>query len=560
MRRAGWTALNTARLVLPREMMNDPKNPLPNAKACAPWWLAVASPEWTRTPGRRSMAEDEATAAGSTGPAGPFLRQYAPTARFAHVNAQRASVVFYRNGGYSVITASGVQHVDKRVLARPQTVCEIALGTHVTTIQIDLPAAGGNSFFTAEVEIQWTVTDPYLVAVKVVTDVGRQLTAPVLERLREVTSTYRVPEAERASRAITRECASGRWDDLGAELGLSVQLYVQLGMDDRTIEHGGHLPATHAEAERTQMLRNSFLRMLQGGELEQLSFMLAADPEAAKDFLEKIRQEGRNDERERVDRLYAMALRGDLQPIDVEAQLLSLLNQDRNYRPIQGPIGSMPARRESRQLEPSADAPFTPDWLSADPPSHAGDEPSGKSAPEGKAVRDDVALDEIELCGELIVAASAADDRLSLEAIDEVLGVAEERAAPAEGPRSAVSDPPPDPRPEDTPQRPTGHAHSSDAQPPFPPVVVPNTGGGSMEPRSLVAELAAQTSPGRVVPLHVQIVRGSERGGPLRPFAVPPTGPVCWSRFTLQVWWPSTTCSRRCTSRPVRTRTYCGSG
>lgn len=124
-----------------------------------------------------------------------------------------------------------------------------------------------------------------------------------------------------------------------------------------------------------------------------------------------------------------MALRGDLQPIDVEAQLLSLLNQDRNYRPIQGPIGSMPARRESRQLEPSADAPFTPDWLSADPPSHAGDEPSGKSAPEGKAVRDDVALDEIELCGELIVAASAADDRLSLEAIDEVLGVAEERAA-----------------------------------------------------------------------------------------------------------------------------------
>ncbi|GAA3301580.1 hypothetical protein GCM10020295_45200 [Streptomyces cinereospinus] len=48
----------------------------------------------------------------------------------------------------------------------------------------------------------------------------------------------------------------------------------------------------------------------------------------------------------------------------------------------------------------------------------------------GTAVQDHVALAEIELCGELIIAASAADeDRLSLESIDEVLRVAEERAS-----------------------------------------------------------------------------------------------------------------------------------
>jgi hypothetical protein len=45
-----------------------------------------------------------------------------------------------------------------------------------------------------------------------------------------------------------------------------------------------------------------------------------------------------------------------------------------------------------------------------------------------------------------------------------------------------------------------------------------------MEPRSLVAELAEQTSPGRVVPLHVQIVQGSERGVQLRSFLLPPSG------------------------------------
>lgn len=49
----------------------------------------------------------------------------------------------------------------------------------------------------------------------------------------------------------------------------------------------------------------------------------------------------------------------------------------------------------------------------------------------GTAVQDHVALAEIELCGDLIIAASAADeDRLSLESIDEVLKVAEERARP----------------------------------------------------------------------------------------------------------------------------------
>ncbi|MGW5370640.1 hypothetical protein ACWER6_16740 [Streptomyces sp. NPDC004009] len=50
------------------------------------------------------------------------------------------------------------------------------------------------------------------------------------------------------------------------------------------------------------------------------------------------------------------------------------------------------------------------------------------------AVQDHVALAEIELCGELIIAASAAEDRLSLESIDEVLRVAEERK-PADRPR-----------------------------------------------------------------------------------------------------------------------------
>lgn len=52
--------------------------------------------------------------------------------------------------------------------------------------------------------------------------------------------------------------------------------------------------------------------------------------------------------------------------------------------------------------------------------------------PSTTTVQDHVALAEIELCGELIIAASAADEeRLSSDRIDEVLKVSAERSAPA---------------------------------------------------------------------------------------------------------------------------------
>ncbi|QFQ98432.1 hypothetical protein F9278_22125 [Streptomyces phaeolivaceus] len=54
----------------------------------------------------------------------------------------------------------------------------------------------------------------------------------------------------------------------------------------------------------------------------------------------------------------------------------------------------------------------------------------------GTAVQDHVALAEIELCGDLIIAASTTDgDRLSHDRIDEVLRVREERAHEDEPPR-----------------------------------------------------------------------------------------------------------------------------
>lgn len=59
-------------------------------------------------------------------------------------------------------------------------------------------------------------------------------------------------------------------------------------------------------------------------------------------------------------------------------------------------------------------------------------------APVGDiAVQDHIALAEIDLCGDLIIAASAThEDRLSMESIDEILKVVDERR-PASRPSCA---------------------------------------------------------------------------------------------------------------------------
>ncbi|MEV7520385.1 DUF6232 family protein [Streptomyces sp. NPDC091371] len=69
---------------------------------------------------------------------------------------------------------------------------------------------------------------------------------------------------------------------------------------------------------------------------------------------------------------------------------------------------------------------------------------------------------------------------------------------------------------------PTPTSADEDSRLPPAPPGTDSDAGLSREQRSLVVELAEQTSPGREVPLHVQIIHGSKRGVRLRPFLIHP--------------------------------------
>lgn len=306
---------------------------------------------------------------------GPFLRDYRADRGFRHVGAQSVSVVFYGNDSYSVASVRGVKHYGKRMFARPETVCVIAVGTYQSSLELELHAAGGTTFFHAEVDIQWEAVDPYLVAVNAVGDVVLKLRAPVLERLRRITQNYGVRDAQRANEAVTRECESGRWDDLGESIGLRVRLFVRLTVDAKTIaeteqlrddaaEHAREVERERQKAVRLQERMLSFRRMLVGDQWDQLAFMLADSPDEARAFLEQLRQEGRGDAQRLQSTVLDMIDRGRIHSTAMEDQLREILSSHGPY-PIDGPLGPAPAHR--RALPGPGQREYVPSWVQDDP-------------------------------------------------------------------------------------------------------------------------------------------------------------------------------------------------
>ncbi|MFE0462040.1 hypothetical protein ACFW1A_22610 [Kitasatospora sp. NPDC058965] len=313
---------------------------------------------------------------------GPFLREYRPAGGARpQPGAQIASVVFYGNGGYTVVTALGTEHHGKRWAARPSTVCEVAEGTHIARLALELPAAGGAAFFKVEVDVHWSVQDHLQVVRERVTDVAARLEAPILERLRQVSEHFEVRAAPDANRAVDREASTGKWDDLGHHLGLRVRLFVRFTTDEKTLaqaddnrdatwsdelrrrEHDRELADERRRVELLQMRMAAFRSMVDGGQWNQLVYMLAAEPEQARAYMELLRQEARADRRELLDQTMRLIEQGVLQSPEVEEQVRSLLNET-GLR-VEGSLGHPPQRELAAPAEPGP-RDHRPSWLTAE--------------------------------------------------------------------------------------------------------------------------------------------------------------------------------------------------
>ncbi|MGW4101960.1 hypothetical protein, partial [Streptomyces sp. NPDC004976] len=271
---------------------------------------------------------------------GPFLREYVPEVRYRHTGLQHTSVVHYRNGGHSIITAQDAEHVNRPwpwFLRRPSSVCLIARGRHQASFGMQLPSRGDQDSFACAVDVQWEVHDFALAAEMRVVDVEKMLRAPLLARLRVVTRRYGLDAAQDADEAIQRELETGRWEPFGVDLGLTTVVYVRVDLGQAAADHQKailsvrHSALTQsaqdrADAARVQANLSTARELIAAGEADQYAYLVAQDPGRADEILRELQAQARDQRQGALEYLSRLIEQGVVQRHQVEGQVQRLID------------------------------------------------------------------------------------------------------------------------------------------------------------------------------------------------------------------------------------------
>ncbi|MFI1958296.1 hypothetical protein ACH46L_15765 [Streptomyces althioticus] len=256
--------------------------------------------------------------------AGPFLRERAVQGRaFKHYSAQVASVLYYQDGGHSVITARGADHRDRLSRwSRPTTVCEVACGRHTTTFTLKLPAHGAATFFDTRATLRWEVVDHRMVVEKRLFSVENDLGPEIVNRLQGVTARYSVDQAHEANQAVQRDIEAGRWAGLGREVGLRTDLFVEVGTDRTQIAFVDRTRRDEAEMQRVTARFRGFAAIAHGTDAEKYAYLMASGDSAEVGRLVTMMLESQaEDQRANREFLIRMAHEGRINTPELDAYI-----------------------------------------------------------------------------------------------------------------------------------------------------------------------------------------------------------------------------------------------
>ncbi|MFG3234234.1 hypothetical protein ACGFZG_21060 [Streptomyces antibioticus] len=296
--------------------------------------------------------------------AGPFLRERIVQGRgFKHWGAQVASVLYYQDGGHSVITARGADHRDRLSRwSRPSSVCEVACGRHTTSFALKLPAHGSATFFETRVKLRWEVTDYRLVVEKRLFSVENDLGPEIVDRLQGVTTRYFVDQAHEANQAVRLDIEAGRWADLGQEVGLRTKVFVEVGTDRTQIGFVSQTRKDQAEAQRVAARFRGFEAIAHGTDAEKLAYLMASGSTAEVGRLIKMMLESQAEE-QRANRefLVRMAHEGRVNTPELDAYIRQAVLPGQQALPALDPRAALPPAPVAPAAAP-ATASARQDW------------------------------------------------------------------------------------------------------------------------------------------------------------------------------------------------------
>ncbi|MFI9564852.1 hypothetical protein [Streptomyces rishiriensis] len=303
---------------------------------------------------------------------GPYLRERAlQGSKFQHVSSEIASIVHYDGGGCSLVTSGGTEQLVPRRSwwARPVSVCEIARGRHTTVFTVALPAANGATYFRTKVTLRWEVTDYRRVAEVRLTSIERDLGPEIVSRLRRVSGRFAVEDVQRANHAILAETESGRWTDLGADVGLRTSLFVEVDTDELRIGQVAEERKQAAEAESVARRFEEFSHLPTGTAEERLKYLMAmGNREEVAEVIAMMREDEAQGRRETREFFLRMLGQGRITSPELEAflrtKVLGSMAQGGGFTP---PAVAAPYTPPPRELTgPRSEPHDTPPWPNAD--------------------------------------------------------------------------------------------------------------------------------------------------------------------------------------------------
>jgi hypothetical protein len=174
-----------------------------------------------------------------------------------------------------VLVSSSGQCVEYRPDRQPTTgellwggtrmVYDVDLGVHVARIEAAPPSRGDKVAFRATIDLIWQVTDASKVVLAGIDDVRQAVSPSLLYHLRSVTREHDIDASEDAEAAANKALDN---ESLGAEFGLSLQVFVRLTMDEPSLEHA-------AIRRRVDLFRT----IIAAGDYDQFALQLALKPD-----------------------------------------------------------------------------------------------------------------------------------------------------------------------------------------------------------------------------------------------------------------------------------------
>lgn len=326
---------------------------------------------------------------------GPFVTEFTPQGPYRHQHSQVASVLYYRNGGHSVVTVRGAEHHNKPLMGKPTSVCWIARGQHQASFQLELPTLGDRAQFKAGADVNWEVRDFHLAAEKRVVDVERMLRPPLQARLRGISRQHNLDSAQQVDEAIQDELASGRWSDFGADLGLVTQVFIRIDLGQAAADYQAQMVAVEkgsviqgaideAQQRRIEANKARALELITAGETEQYAHILAQDPSRAQEILGELQHQAREQRKAALDYLTNLINQGVVQRHQIDDQVRALLDFSRTAADSVFQHGLPPAPTALPQppTPPTPPIPPAPPTLPAVPPAVSGEPEDAKPGPD----------------------------------------------------------------------------------------------------------------------------------------------------------------------------------